>query len=119
MEEERSGMNVEEFRRAAYSVVDLICDYQSSVHEKPVRPSVQPGDIRAALPPHPPMHGEPWKDIEDDVKNIIMKGDQLFVFVVHCSSKQSKTKKKAFQDVAVCILTRFTTGLVNWNHPRF
>src|SRR5437868_1685955 len=51
-------MPPEEFRRHAHAAVDWMADYLASVEDYPVLSRVQPGDVAARLPAHPPMHGE-------------------------------------------------------------
>ena len=53
-------MTPEQFREHGHQVVDWVADYLSRVGELPVQSRVAPGDVRAALPPHPPEHGEPF-----------------------------------------------------------
>jgi aromatic-L-amino-acid/L-tryptophan decarboxylase len=67
-------MSPEEFRRQGHAVVDWIADYYSRVESFPVLSRVQPGEIRAKLPPHPPQHGEPFEEIFADVERIILPG---------------------------------------------
>ncbi len=45
-----------------------------SVKDRPVQPSVEPGDVRAALPEHPPTEPESWDDVMADVERVIMPG---------------------------------------------
>ena len=67
-------MSPEEFRRYGRVVVDWIADYQQRVESLPVLSQVEPGQIRAALPAEPPLHGEPFETILKDVDEIIMPG---------------------------------------------
>ncbi|HJW44039.1 MAG TPA: pyridoxal-dependent decarboxylase [Geothrix sp.] len=50
-------MDHNEFRRLGYQLVDWIADYRENLERLPVMSRVQPGDIRAAFPDHPPQHG--------------------------------------------------------------
>lgn len=50
-------MDAQEFRRLGYQLVDWIADYRENLERLPVMSRVQPGDIRAAFPDHPPLHG--------------------------------------------------------------
>jgi len=38
------------FRRAGYQAIDQICEYYSTLHERPVASQVEPGYLRRALP---------------------------------------------------------------------
>jgi hypothetical protein len=49
-----STMTPAEFRRHGREVVDLIADYLETIEDRPVRAQVEPGWVRAQLPPHPP-----------------------------------------------------------------
>ena len=44
-------MSPEEFRRWGYAVIDWIAEYQEHVADYPVLAQVQPGEVRAKLPP--------------------------------------------------------------------
>jgi len=50
-------MDAQEFRRLGYQLVDWIADYREGLERLPVMSRVQPGEIRAAFPDHPPLHG--------------------------------------------------------------
>ena len=50
-------MDAQEFRRLGYQLVDWIADYRENLERLPVMSRVQPGEIRAAFPDHPPQHG--------------------------------------------------------------
>ena len=67
-------MSPEEFRKHGYAVIDWIVDYQKRVESLPVLSTVQPGEIRAALPAHPPQQGESFDAMLADVDRIIMPG---------------------------------------------
>jgi aromatic-L-amino-acid/L-tryptophan decarboxylase len=67
-------MNTEEFRRWGHELIEWIANYQDHVEEYPVAAQVKPGDIRAQLPPAPPLQGEPFDAILRDVERIIMPG---------------------------------------------
>jgi aromatic-L-amino-acid decarboxylase len=67
-------MSPEEFRRWGYAVVDWVADYQRRVASLPVLSRVQPGQIRASLPPEPPERGESFEAILADVEKLILPG---------------------------------------------
>jgi len=67
-------MTPEEFRQAGHAMIDWIAEYMQRVEELPVLSQVEPGEVRAALPPHPPEHGEPWSEIAADIDRVIMPG---------------------------------------------
>ena len=43
-------MSAEEFRARGHEVIDWIADYWASLDDLPVRPTVTPGSVAAALP---------------------------------------------------------------------
>jgi aromatic-L-amino-acid decarboxylase len=63
-----------EFRQYGRAVVDWIADYYQHIEDYPVLSQVQPGDIRAALPPEPPQKGEAFESILGDINKIILPG---------------------------------------------
>ncbi len=67
-------MTPDEFRRYGREVVDWIADYYEQVESLPVLSQVQPGEVRAALPPAPPQQGEPFEAMIGDLNEIIMPG---------------------------------------------
>ena len=67
-------MSPEEFRRWGHAVVDWVADYQRRVESLPVLSRVQPGQIRASLPPEPPQRGESFDAILADVEKLILPG---------------------------------------------
>ena len=75
MSEEKSfHMTPDEFRRYGHAMVDWIADYQSRVESFPVLSKAKPGEIRAALPAHPPAQGEPFDALLKDVERVILPG---------------------------------------------
>jgi aromatic-L-amino-acid decarboxylase len=75
MSQEKSyHMTSDEFRRYGRAVVDWIADYYDRVESLPVLSQAQPGQIRAALPPGPPVHGQPFEDMLADVQDLILPG---------------------------------------------
>jgi aromatic-L-amino-acid decarboxylase len=73
-EEQSFHMTPEEFRRYGRAVVDWIADYYERVESFPVLSEVPPGQIRAALPSKPPIHGEPFEAMLADVDRLILPG---------------------------------------------
>ena len=65
-------MDGDEFRRHGYALVDWIADYLSNSERYPVLPRVEPGDVRAALPPTAPEQGEAFEDIFRDYERIVV-----------------------------------------------
>ncbi|MGH3518942.1 MAG: pyridoxal-dependent decarboxylase [Haloechinothrix sp.] len=67
-------MSPEEFREHGKQVVDWIADYLAGIESYPVRAQVRPGQIRAALPAHPPEHGQPFEQLLADLDRVILPG---------------------------------------------
>lgn len=67
-------MSPEEFRQYGKQVVDWIADYLSTIESHPVRSQVRPGQVRAALPAHPPEQGEPYENVLADLQRVILPG---------------------------------------------
>jgi aromatic-L-amino-acid decarboxylase len=55
-------------------MVDWIADYYRQVESFPVLAQVEPGQIRASLPPDPPLVGEPFEAVLGDVEELILPG---------------------------------------------
>jgi len=67
-------MNSEDFRKYGHEFVDWMADYFDQVEEMPVKPDIQPGDIRKKLPESAPAQGESMDEIFSDFKQIIVPG---------------------------------------------
>jgi aromatic-L-amino-acid decarboxylase len=67
-------MTPDEFRRHGAEVVEWVARYMETVEDHPVLSPVEPGDIRASLPEHPPEQPEPFEDILADVDRLIVPG---------------------------------------------
>ena len=67
-------MNSDDFRRHGHELVDWMADYMRDVAQLPVTPSVRPGDIFRLLPASPPEDGEPFEQLFQDFKEIIVPG---------------------------------------------
>jgi aromatic-L-amino-acid decarboxylase len=67
-------MTPEEFRRAGHELVDWVADYRERVQrgEFPVMSRNAPGQLRAALPKHPPAQGESFDAIRADLDALIL-----------------------------------------------
>jgi len=75
MEPEKTyHMTPEAFRRYGRAVVDWIADYYEKIESYPVLARVEPGQIRAGLPAHPPEQGEPFEKLLEDVTRLILPG---------------------------------------------
>jgi aromatic-L-amino-acid decarboxylase len=64
----------DEFRQHGHQLIEWIADYLEGVEQYPVASQVQPGDIRALLPEHPPAEAEPFDEIMADLDRVVMPG---------------------------------------------
>jgi aromatic-L-amino-acid/L-tryptophan decarboxylase len=67
-------MSPDDFRKHGHAVIDWIADYYRTIESRPVLSRVEPGKIRASLPPEPPAQGEPFEAMLRDVDQLIMPG---------------------------------------------
>ncbi len=67
-------MTPEEFRSSGHDLVDWIADYLDGVGTQRVQSDVEPGEIRAALPEHPPTAPEAFTAVMSDVDRVILPG---------------------------------------------
>lgn len=72
--EKNYHMSGEDFRRYGRLVVDWVADYYERIEDLPVLSPVEPGQIRATLPPEPPSRGEPFDKVLKDVEELILPG---------------------------------------------
>ena len=69
-----SGPSNDELRAALHRAADWAADFVEHVDELPVGSRVRPGEVRAALPQHPPATGESLQAMIDDVDRVIVPG---------------------------------------------
>ncbi len=67
-------MTPDEFRANGHELIDLIAEYLEHVGDRRVAPDIQPGDVRAMLPEHPPTQPEPWADVMADIERVVLPG---------------------------------------------
>ncbi len=67
-------MTPDEFRQHGYAAIDWIARYMETVGDHPVRSEVEPGAVRAQLPPLPPEDGEPFSAMLRDLDDIVLPG---------------------------------------------
>jgi len=70
----RTDMTPEQFRTNGHALVDWIADYLERVGSLPVTSGLNPGDVRAQLPEHPPEDPEPFSRVLDDLDRIVVPG---------------------------------------------
>jgi len=67
-------MTPDEFRTHGKQVIDWIADYLAGIESLPVRAQVEPGEVRRALPEHPPEQGEDFAAIMADLDRVVVPG---------------------------------------------
>ena len=67
-------MTPDEFRQQGYAAVDWVASYLERLERFPVLSRARPGEVRAALPPAPPEHGEPMEAMLADLDRVILPG---------------------------------------------
>ncbi|MGL5849433.1 MAG: pyridoxal phosphate-dependent decarboxylase family protein [Phycicoccus sp.] len=67
-------MDAEEFRAAGHQLVDWVADFRARIAELPVQAAVHPGEVRQALPEHPPHDPEPLDALLADLDRVIVPG---------------------------------------------
>jgi aromatic-L-amino-acid decarboxylase len=67
-------MTPEQFRSHGHALIDLIVEYLEDIEQRPVASRVQPGEVRAQLPAHPPDEPEPFAQVLDDLRSIVIPG---------------------------------------------
>jgi len=73
-EQKSLHMTPDEFRRYGRAVVDWIADYYERVESLPVLSRAKPGQTRALLPAGPPLQGEPFEKILEDMNRVVLPG---------------------------------------------
>ena len=67
-------MTPDEFRRYGHELVEWVAGYMERVAALPVQASVEPGEIRAALPPAAPEDPEPFEALVRDLDDVVLPG---------------------------------------------
>lgn len=67
-------MTPDEFRHHGKELIDWIADYWETVDQRRIVPDIEPGAVRASLPPRPPEQGEPFENILADLDRVVMPG---------------------------------------------
>jgi aromatic-L-amino-acid decarboxylase len=72
MSPDLGDMNAQDFRQFGHQLVDWIADYFERIEDLPVLPPIEPGELKAKLPMHPPAKGESMDQIIADVDRLIV-----------------------------------------------
>ncbi len=67
-------LSFEDFRKHGHDLIDWVADYLEHVGDRPVRPQVEPGEVRAGIPAHPPDTSESMDAILADLDRVVMPG---------------------------------------------
>lgn len=67
-------MDTDRFRAEAHVLVDWIADYLAATPDRPVVPSVEPGQLRTKFPPRAPELGESFGEIMADLDGLVVPG---------------------------------------------
>jgi aromatic-L-amino-acid decarboxylase len=67
-------MSPEEFRKVGHQLIDWIADYRTKVEAFPVQAVVEPGEVKAALPPSAPEQPEGFASVFADLERVILPG---------------------------------------------
>ena len=67
-------MTPDDFRRHGHDLIDWIAGYLEQSGERPVTSTVEPGEVRAQLPEHPPTEAEPFESVMTDVNDVVVPG---------------------------------------------
>jgi hypothetical protein len=112
-----SDMIYHRFRRAGYQAIDRICDYHSSLRNRPVTSQVEPGYLRKALPR---MNNCPALRFL-----LISRSQPPPPLKARTSSSSWMTIKSTsclVLDSCYCTISPISfelTGLTHWQHPSF
>jgi len=66
-----TDLDPEEFRKLGHAVVDWVAAYRADLADRPVRPDVIPGQVRAALPDLLPEHPQPLATMLDALDRVV------------------------------------------------
>ncbi len=67
-------LSPEEFRTHGHAVIDWVADLLGDVERRPVQAAVEPGEVRAKIPPTVPEEGEPFEALLADLDDVVLPG---------------------------------------------
>jgi aromatic-L-amino-acid/L-tryptophan decarboxylase len=68
------GMDTAEFRRLGHELIEWVAAYRDGIGSLPVMSPVEPGAVRAMLPPEPPAAGAGLAGVVEDLERIVLPG---------------------------------------------
>jgi aromatic-L-amino-acid decarboxylase len=72
--DEPRSVTPEEFRTFGHALIDWLADHHARLHDGPVQPPVQPGEIKALVPKSPPEEAEPMGRVLADLDALVVPG---------------------------------------------
>ena len=66
-----TDLDPDEFRRLGHAVVDWVAAYRAGLPDRPVRPEVVPGQVRAGLPDLLPEHPQPLETLLGTLDGVV------------------------------------------------
>jgi aromatic-L-amino-acid decarboxylase len=67
-------MTPDEFRRHGHALIEWIARYLETLEDRPIVPTVRPGEIRARLPSRAPEEPEPFETVLRDLDEVVLPG---------------------------------------------
>lgn len=67
-------MEAKEFKEFSKATIDLIVDYNDTIRDRDVLPSVKPGYLSKLIPEEAPQKAETWQDVFKDIERVILPG---------------------------------------------
>jgi aromatic-L-amino-acid/L-tryptophan decarboxylase len=62
----------DEFRRHGHATVEWVARYLETLEDRPVQPDVEPGSVRAQLPPTAPERPDPFDEVLADLDRVVV-----------------------------------------------
>ena len=80
-------MDEKEFREFGKAAVDFVANYNETLRDRDVLPSIKPGYLTDLIPQEAPKTSESWQQILEDVEKHIIPGvSQKLIFFVQILS---------------------------------
>lgn len=67
-------MTSDQFKEAAYKLIDMAADYMDNIESYEPLPHVKPGWLAQIMPPEAPQQGESFDAIFGDIEKIAFEG---------------------------------------------